>query len=898
MTLFQSRQEIQSTTVMDDGPSPNEGKMEQSDEKASPDLPPRVNADDCPPVWDMNSNPATNCASGRGCLMTQTWAVYARALLADLEDDSNPKDAAPGEDQDPLDEAVKEHAAIAITSVLLYRSHVASFQNFEFGAVSITRQESPFDRMKAEVYYRSQSLGHPQFDILKALWEPESKQEVPFNPKVYDLLNKTAATGKKGLLKKQLDKVQLVPPSVTEFKRQKKGNKPVSEIDQPIHGHAGLRMTNAEAVLIAVRTALGSKDGRVRILELLRKYATPGGGSLLAGSASYGPARLIDLQYRIDTTLDLLNKWDDAEGQSDDRMLGKSYVTRKIEGTKARADRIIQLLNDGENLKLFSLQRLADSPLLTLELAGCPAKIVEGLRILLAAQVTYRLMMGGYPMGLNLRQSFGFMDTTLASTGTSIRISVGTEPDEYFEALVTAIRALDTDLASVHSKCTQTTPEATTPEARWKHLGLGQSAESRGDLFPFWSLGRAGSINVPLATYMGIVHLVENGGKLSPVDFANIVGKQLSEVDKEDREPDLLRDYEERVWTRLKSSATVTTPGGNDKGSVATAQVKPSELAIVDVFRNILFVASDVITLSLTRSVSGHKGLFPHIASAVVDVMQCTMRSAISLLQDEKLFGNRMESLVRLHLSIELRNAAEEMGESCLLLQSVAGWQQNEVAARRRELRQVARNFRNEIESTFQTYGPDSSEVKAVKNSARSFLSFARAISRPLAYSETWFRNDVKRRLRAVGVQADDIPVGVFRTDSGEQTFAIVIAMLQQALPAPEKKKKKPRLNVWYPKSTLQKFVYFEIPSFLNEFVVASELDSWDVLTWDFNPYLAKVEGTFEDQSSSFENLRDIIQKRCQTVVQGKGTQFTVIIDTTNCDYTELMPLLISQHNT
>ncbi len=55
----------------------------------------------------------------------------------------------------------------------------------------------------------------------------------------------------------------------------------------------------------------------------------------------------------------------------------------------------------------------------------------------------------GVPLPLQIRQSFGFIDSTLSDTGPSIRFSPGSEPPEFLAIFEAAVRRLDTELPAL-----------------------------------------------------------------------------------------------------------------------------------------------------------------------------------------------------------------------------------------------------------------------------------------------------------------------------------------------------------------------------------------------------------------------------------------------------------------
>lgn len=818
-----------------------------------------------PPHWDS----APPC--DRHCLTTQGWVDYTSALVADLRRLSS----------EQIEQNI-EQLSSGITSVLLYRSHVASFQNLQFTPTSVIRQENPYDKDRPEVYYRSQTLAHPQFDLLEDLWaDPDSKEMPPLNPQVVTLLRNTGPEGT--VLQRQLARIKVHEQAtiVTEKADEQRTS------DVPF-AHAGLRRTNADAVQIAVRRLLPREGGLDHLTSLIQSRTPPSA----AGKVEIKAVRFAALEILLDQCFDAIS----ALFTDESPVANVSYVTRKLESTKARADAFLAPLPALQN---FTIRRQADNPLITMEVNNPKSletslfkALVGGLRIYIASRVYQQLTKASYPFGLNLRQSFGFMDTTLANTEPSIRISVGTEPADYFTVLATVLTTVDKELTSYFEK----------------------TANLVAALHPLFSLGRPGSLFTTLTNYLALANPCESFAAFIQLVETEITGSKRSKED----ELAMMRELEARLA---------------EKSSVAPA---PSEreplgtLAVLDILHDVLLIASNVVADVMLKHQIFGDGPFRDTAFAITKRMACTLQTVADLTKPltdpwkkdpcQKPEDLEIPKLQRFHICVDLRNAAEEISESCLILQAIAGWNSRDRDELPAHLSQLKEDLRKEREDTNDQMRTTLQEVRSLAAQAKGdntglardrlgpltqklchelkasrelwfwktrvtpptnkgkkpIVPLDQRLVMDLEAAEVWFQQDVMRLL-----QVSDLPVAVLRTDSGEQAFAVVSAALIA-------EKEKP-LSIYTPTS-----IYFEVPDFFSEYTprsnAANKGNTWDVLFLDPRPYLNEVKDDIE--TFSFDAIWSRVRNRRAIKGKNKAGLLSIVIDVTNIDYTEVLPFL------
>ncbi len=785
---------------------------------------------------------------------TALWGIYTAALLRDLQ---NLQKVSPELLNRPV---IRDRLVRAITSVLLYKSHVAAFQSLDpvLGGDSNPRlrQESPWDRNNPEVYYRSQRDGHPQIDLYregiryvrsqKGVKEYSTKKLLaPYNRDVREFVQKSTPSGtefKKNIKVRNIQGLTIV----------QKGHSELSA------AYVGLRQTNPEAIAEMVRYFLDQKNGLTLLIQFIQKKAKDFGIDL----PKVGPASTLQLEeiWKIfDDVMAALSSVDEVRGQehtttspessqseAEDPNLSDSYVTRKLGQTTERARKLASRLS---GLKRLKVKLQADNPQITIELAQFPEEknfedvqtdyepLVEALRIYLAVAITRRATLAGLPLSAGMRQSFGFLDTTLANTGPSIRLSLGTEPAEYLQILEEAIKTVDTELDML-------VQQAKTPKDLEKIFGrednrmrlrtLGRPQSPNGLIAYFQAL----KSDHTLANHLDFVtHKLFQGQGLEDDESSNkweMVKKLAIEANQE-----LVKRQEKGF-----SSKDVTSSEGN------TAYGR--QMPILEPLSNLLLMAADVIT-NLSFEMAGSR-LFATTRRQALDELVLQIHSLREMVG--QLTNANGPLRVRIHSA--LRNAAEDICESLLILLA----SQERIQASPTETKAHAQLTSSEL-------------LTPGQQSALTALN--RGTQRRNA-AEPRIQNYLISRL------GKDMNISVFRTDSGEQAGTTTFA----ALNAEQTKQ-----GGKFVAEVDNERTYYELARhFFSENKInivpqhdENTPDRIDATFLDPRPYIKNVEEGVGTSPDAFRvRIKTILS---QLDKRGKDeTPFTIVIDATNIDYT------------
>lgn len=437
------------------------------------------------------------------------WRQHMAALRADLAA------LAVKLGEEVLDDRQRQVLDQVATCVLLYQAHVASFMDLNPAAADheTTRQEHPAERANPGFYFRSQAKDHPQFVMLKDLivaataWE-RGRILPPYNVAAEAFVNAGTAETTQA---KKVTQVEHPEPDLTLRPAKTKGKKGHSELAA---AHLGLRQTNAAAFMSAIDRFLAADDGVRRLATQLAtmqrtmaggahealderpvtdhdlhvvleqvstcvgRLAAVGGGPIgdeddggadLDDEAALGEAMRAALEEHgvwfaptehggvvvVTRTPDGRIEWADTPGRGD-AYGSASFVTRKIGQHADRADRLLARLR----CQYLRVGRVADNAQVTVEIPqeyklndNVTAGFTTAMRAYLAAEIMRAAARRDVPLAAQQRQSFGAIETTLADTGPSIRISIGTEPPRFFDAVAAALHTLDAQLAAAVARC-------------------------------------------------------------------------------------------------------------------------------------------------------------------------------------------------------------------------------------------------------------------------------------------------------------------------------------------------------------------------------------------------------------------------------------------------------------
>ncbi|NVM78397.1 hypothetical protein FHW83_004225 [Duganella sp. SG902] len=552
---------------------------------------------------------AAASAVGRRAEPTAAWNNYMSRMLIDLIDSDEGIDA----DDDSMQRVV--------SAVLLNHSHLAS-------SLALTpllgmgdhRQLSPLDREDPGVYYRSQDKGHPQVSLYKRamtrLGKKKSAILAPHNPLAYGPLGLGSGTGskaQKGISTRVEDGVTL---------RQGKH----SEI---LSAHIGLRKSNAAAMATMVRSLAANKPGGEELVGFLAEIAREHG--MLAPDAGDTPPvdedmldvvmdQLLGLNARLGelsvppglpqdaTTPSSSPLALDALERATDPMLSTSHVLRKLGSALTRGHRMIGALPRLAQLRVASQ---AGSPQITVMVPRPHQAMTDkdywtftdSLRIYFGARVTLRAAQNGLPLGIDQRQSFGFIDSSVTDTAASFRISLGNEPPEFQQIINAALVDLDNEIGTLF---------AAHPgdQARSAVMGIGEDAsrplqtvqapDARHIAYLKTTIASANGA-FSLADFLGYATSATNLPDPHGVTAGTGVTARRGIGRDMDRNTAGRRPYIESLQQALGTAVdaingtlrTVTVPGaGKDK------DVVDYELPIVEPLSNAVHLAARVVSLA------------------------------------------------------------------------------------------------------------------------------------------------------------------------------------------------------------------------------------------------------------------------------------------------------------
>jgi hypothetical protein len=449
---------------------------------------------------------ATSARPGR----TAQWEIHAAALRDDLLQII--EQIRSGELTDEVLRSQRGLLNQAATAVLIYQAHIASFVDLNPLATSggSTRQENPYEREHPGFYYRSQLKEHPQFVMLKDLVEATTdytRRETlpPYNTKAQNFIYDNTSPDTKA---KTGIKVDHPEPNITIRKgshselpaahiglRQTNAAALASAVDRFLGGEETLTLlvkqldkrieakdstvpdaTSIERSPVTADDLYGVLDGIGQVMGKLGCLDGTGSNADSESEAESETPDASDMRAEIEAAIDSDGAWSQPTAQGilvitrngngdepapfswaitpsrGDAFGSESYVTRKIAQQNLRADAVLAHVG---TLTYLKVGRLEDNAQITLDIPH-KEKLTETqseaftsmMRVYLAALLARHAAARDLPLAGQQRQSFGSLETTLADTGSSIRISVGSEPVAFQAALADAIRALDTELAA------------------------------------------------------------------------------------------------------------------------------------------------------------------------------------------------------------------------------------------------------------------------------------------------------------------------------------------------------------------------------------------------------------------------------------------------------------------
>ncbi|HEY4241530.1 MAG TPA: DUF4157 domain-containing protein [Kofleriaceae bacterium] len=393
------------------------------------------------------------------------------------------------------------HLAAARATSALVGSHIASHQVAQFGAPAPI-QEHPGDVRAPDTYFRSQARSA--------------------------MLTNTG--GKKTDVRPQMS---------AAFEPMRNPRYPLSG---PNSGHVGLREDNftmAERSLTdeSVQRAL-TMAGRT---GLVTPSTIPSPAAAAANKPDDGP-----LMDQLGTTQTALHQLMTATPlrpaeypSADPRRYGESFIERRQARSSIAAHELIELLRGAaaptaaaaaaptaaaaaaslatatEHVALTNVivEHTIDNTSLTLYLSGLAdagiqgdrgERITEWVQAWFAGRGTAKAAELGLPLAVQPRQSFGFLETTVANTAMSIRLSMGSEPRAFLAALAASIRELDVAVGTLAAHLAAlpaddamaTAPKWNTTSEQRKYAGYYRAVSNQGGAaniidFARWVVGKS-----------------------------------------------------------------------------------------------------------------------------------------------------------------------------------------------------------------------------------------------------------------------------------------------------------------------------------------------------------------------------------------------------------------------
>ncbi|CUI08353.1 hypothetical protein BN2497_11483 [Janthinobacterium sp. CG23_2] len=374
------------------------------------------------------------------------WHGYHRAASADLA--SQPSAAS--------------HESAALAAAATARHNIASFVPLDLLSPE-TRQTGPYQILQPDKYYRSQAE-HPLLTIagshkgkaakeasrpeLKKRWQANKNDDYPSTGPFLSSIG--LRPGNASLMEERMTRARFAElPQVLPTTAALPGGAAASTASWPVPASSSssslaspstLAPSSASAAAAASLSLSSQRDLAITELGLL--IAEPDGGAM-----PYPPTAA-DEALRF----------------------SQSSILRRTSRSSAMADALVKML--GGKLKHLRLHHTPGNTSLTIHLwslflgktgHGVRERVVEWLQAYFAGRAGVHAARLGIPLGLQIRQSFGFLDTTVANTGESLRLSFGSEPPEYLEALAAALRSFDRDvgvLATALARSTAATEPA------------------------------------------------------------------------------------------------------------------------------------------------------------------------------------------------------------------------------------------------------------------------------------------------------------------------------------------------------------------------------------------------------------------------------------------------------
>lgn len=377
------------------------------------------------------------------------WYGYHQAASADLA--SHPSAAS--------------HESAALAAAATARHNIASFVPLDLLSPE-TRQTGPYQALQPDKYYRSQAE-HPLLTMAgnydgKAAQDasrPELKKRWRTNKN-----EKYAATGPSlSSLGLRPGNASLMQTSMTRTRFAELPQVLPSTAALPAGGGASSALRSVPASALALASSSSSSS----------TLASP--SALASSSASAAPAFSLSAQRDLAITeLGLLIAEPDdgvmpypATAADEALRSSQSYILRRTSRSSAMADALVTML--GGDLTHLRLHHTPGNTSLTIHLRslflgkaghGMRERVVEWLQAYFAGRASVHAARLGIPLGLQIRQSFGFLDTTVSNTGESLRLSFGSEPPEYLEALAAALRSFDRDVGVLATALARSTAAA------------------------------------------------------------------------------------------------------------------------------------------------------------------------------------------------------------------------------------------------------------------------------------------------------------------------------------------------------------------------------------------------------------------------------------------------------
>ncbi|MFI5843119.1 hypothetical protein ACIA8K_25755 [Catenuloplanes sp. NPDC051500] len=506
------------------------------------------------------------------------------------------------------------HVKTVMTAAMLFKSHNASFMPLDLEA-SNPRQINPYDLRNPDLYYRSQDKSS-----------------------TLGIAKKVGTAGRP----------DTVIDEVFGDALRSRGNAQVPSATGsgagPLRGSAGLRPTNSALVGNLITT-----DG-------FRNHGNPLG---VGGAPGPGTVTAQNMRDALDGLGALLRDTGIGRNIAPDH----TFVDHRMQRSRNIATSLADRLSDG--LTNITVAHNGRNPNLTIELTALRSvdvigtgldktRVVEWLQVYLAGLTTQMAAAAGLPLPLQIRQSFGFIDSTVADTGPSIRFSPGGEPPEFMLVVEAAIRRLDRDLPTLTADLENKQKRTLRNNGTW-NLAAGDKKY----------LGWAAAVVAangpnPLSTFVSWISTTKGDKFLGERQDQNVLR------DPRTRKLDEARTQALRT---MRDSAAAPAEQGDVIASlrlaVAQAAAEDTRLPVQDDLDNAIVFTG--LLLEQYADLPGGPPVFGATARFAVDLVNAaTTRAAVAL--DESGAQTPHDRALR-HL--ELRNAAEDLIDAGTLLAAV-----------------------------------------------------------------------------------------------------------------------------------------------------------------------------------------------------------------------------------